>query len=75
MNVLGNANEVCNKQREEYLKMSSATRTIYQFVKIAYPDLIKAQGPDYLEPLYDKDQKVCRSVYIIKLFTFKINLI
>ncbi|XP_068215809.1 cytosolic carboxypeptidase 1-like isoform X2 [Palaemon carinicauda] len=44
-----------------YLRASDTTKSIISFVKVAYPDMICARGPIYLEELYDKDRKVCRS--------------
>ncbi|XP_066949748.1 cytosolic carboxypeptidase 1-like isoform X2 [Macrobrachium rosenbergii] len=44
-----------------YLRASDSTKSIISFVKVAYPDMIGARGPMYLEELYDKDRKVCRS--------------
>lgn len=45
---------------EVYLQMSSRTRSLVRFVKVAYPDLVGARGPSHLEQLYEKDRKVCR---------------
>lgn len=45
---------------EVYLQMSSRTRTLVRFVKVAYPDLVGARGPAHLEQLYEKDRRVCR---------------
>ncbi|KAG0714549.1 Cytosolic carboxypeptidase 1 [Chionoecetes opilio] len=46
---------------ERYLVASDATRSLISFVKVAYPDMVAAQGPAHLEELYEKDRKVCRS--------------
>ncbi|CAL4105221.1 unnamed protein product, partial [Meganyctiphanes norvegica] len=48
-------------RQEKYLRASDSTRSLLQFIKVAYPDLVGGQGPTYLEPLYDKDRKVCRN--------------
>lgn len=46
---------------EQYLLASDTTRTLINFVKVAYPDMIGAEGSPQLEELYEKDRKVCRS--------------
>ncbi|RXG59360.1 Cytosolic carboxypeptidase 1 [Armadillidium vulgare] len=45
---------------EMYLQQSSSTKTFINFVKVAYPDMIMAEGPSALEPLYQKNSRVIR---------------
>lgn len=46
---------------EHYLQAANTTKSLINFVKVAYPDMVGAHGPTYLEELYEKDRKVCRS--------------
>ncbi|ROT85553.1 hypothetical protein C7M84_011899 [Penaeus vannamei] len=47
---------------ERYIRASDCTRSIINFVKVAYPDMVGARGPSHLEELYEKDRRVCRQV-------------
>ena len=53
---------------ERYLLASDTTRSLINFVKVAYPDMVGAQGSPHLEELYEKDRKVCRSEPQVKFF-------
>ncbi|XP_037776542.1 cytosolic carboxypeptidase 1-like [Penaeus monodon] len=46
---------------ERYIRASDCTRSIINFVKVAYPDMVGARGPNHLEELYEKDRRVCRN--------------
>ncbi|XP_069979265.1 cytosolic carboxypeptidase 1 isoform X2 [Penaeus vannamei] len=46
---------------ERYIRASDCTRSIINFVKVAYPDMVGARGPSHLEELYEKDRRVCRN--------------
>ena len=59
--VSGNVNDSTpDTGTDYYLRASESTKSIISFVKVAYPDMVGARGPIYLEELYDKDRKVCR---------------
>lgn len=45
---------------ENYLQAANITKSLINFVKVAYPDMVGAHGPMHLEELYEKDRKVCR---------------
>ncbi|XP_069936225.1 cytosolic carboxypeptidase 1-like [Cherax quadricarinatus] len=49
------------ENREHYLQASNAPKSLINFVKVAYPDMVAAFGSCLLEKLYEKDRKVCRS--------------
>nr|XP_045581248.1 cytosolic carboxypeptidase 1-like [Procambarus clarkii]XP_045581249.1 cytosolic carboxypeptidase 1-like [Procambarus clarkii]XP_045581250.1 cytosolic carboxypeptidase 1-like [Procambarus clarkii] len=51
----------CEANAEHYLRASDSTKSLINFVKVTYPDMVGALGPVYLEELYEKDRKVCRS--------------
>ena len=60
---------------EQYLLASDSTRTLIKFVKVAYPDMVGAQGSPQLEELYEKDRKVCRSEHQEKFILTSLNTI
>lgn len=44
-----------------YCAVASRVRSVIDFVKVAYPDLIGGDGLGKVEPLNIKDRKVCRA--------------
>lgn len=44
-----------------YCAIATKVRSVIEFVKVAYPDLVGGDGLGKLEPLNSKDRKVCRS--------------
>lgn len=47
--------------RHAYCAVASKVRSVIDFVKVAYPDLIGGDGLGKAEPLNTKDRKVCRA--------------
>lgn len=46
---------------DAYCAVASRVRSVIDFVKVAYPDLIGGDGLGKAEPLNIKDRKVCRA--------------
>ena len=44
-----------------YCTIATKVKSVFEFVKVAYPDLVGGDGLGKLEPLNSKDRKVCRS--------------
>ncbi|XP_033221250.1 cytosolic carboxypeptidase 4-like isoform X2 [Belonocnema kinseyi] len=44
-----------------YCAIATKVRSVIEFVKVAYPDLVGGDGLGKLEPLNSKDRQVCRS--------------
>lgn len=55
--VAGNVED----DRLAYCLVASAVRSVIPFAKVAYPDLVGGDGQGNVEPLNNKDRKVCRS--------------
>lgn len=55
-----NLDQILNP-RDIYCTIASRVRSIIPFFKVAYPDMIGAQGFGRYEPLNHKDRKVCRA--------------
>ncbi|KAG7201176.1 hypothetical protein KM043_003967 [Ampulex compressa] len=55
--------DISQNSRDEsvYCTVASRVRSVIDFVKVAYPDLVGGDGVRKAEPLNCKDRKVCRS--------------
>nr|XP_053628684.1 cytosolic carboxypeptidase 4-like isoform X1 [Cherax quadricarinatus] len=61
------------ENREHYLQASNAPKSLINFVKVAYPDMVAAFGSCLLEKLYEKDRKVCRWSLLLQYLIYFIN--
>ncbi|XP_043280030.1 cytosolic carboxypeptidase 1-like isoform X2 [Venturia canescens] len=53
--------ENVDNERLAYCLVASAVRSVIPFAKVAYPDLVGGDALGIIEPLNNKDRKVCRS--------------
>lgn len=60
LKILKNVADNASK-RHAYCTVASRVRSIINFVKVAYPDMIGGDGLGKAEPLNAKDRKVCRA--------------
>lgn len=53
--------ENVDNERLAYCLVASAVKSVIPFAKVAYPDLVGGDALGIIEPLNNKDRKVCRS--------------
>ena len=61
LKILEQVADNVENDRLAYCLLASAVRSVIPFAKVAYPDLVGGDAMEKLEPLNNKDRKVCRS--------------